>query len=298
MNWLLPLIFIISLAIPAEGKERTIPVFVSTQWLAEHLNNPDIVILHIAFSRSNYTVGHIPGAQYLWFSWLAPSNPELSTELPTLEQADSVMEKFGITNQSRIILYFTGGSITTTTRMFLTFNYFGLGEQTSVLDGGFDAWKAEKRLISTEAPVVKRSSLTLSTKPSVVTDADWVKENLANPNVIIIDSRDSSFYNGNGGGVVRTGHIKGAKCMPFSTLVDSLTKVKDTETLQRMFDKLGVKKGTKIVSYCHVGQQATVTFAVATMLGYDATVYDGCFEDWNVRDESYPVEKPEAEKKE
>ena len=133
--------------------------------------------------------------------------------------------------------------------------------------------------------------------PSVITDADWVKTNLNNPAVCLVDARGRNFYDGNGGGIARTGHIKGAKSIPFTTLVDSTNRVKDLATLQKMFEDAGVKKGMRVVSYCHVGQQATVVYSVAMLLGFDAMVYDGSFEDWNVRGEDYPVEKPEPEKK-
>ncbi len=291
MKWLFLSVFIICLTLSSFAQERTTPIFVSTQWLADHLNDPDIVILHVAFNRGNYAIGHIPGAQYLWNSWLAPSTPDLSTEIPPIEQADTVMEKLGINPQSKIVLYFTQTNITTTTRMFLTFTYFGFGDQTSVLNGGFETWKAEKRAVSTQVPIVKQTSLELHPIPSVVTDADWVKENLSNPNVAVIDARDKNFFDGNGGGVLRTGHIKGAKNIPYTTVVDSTNKLKDMAALQKMFDSAGVKKGMKVVTYCHVGQQATVLYAVAKMLGYDAALYDGCFEDWNVRGDDYPVEK-------
>jgi len=288
---------ILAISLMASAQERKNPVYVSAPWLSEHLTDPNMVVIHVAFNRREYLAGHIPGARFLWYNWLAVSNPDASTEMPPVEQADTLLESLGITPNSTIVLCFSAANVSTTTRMLLALSYFGFGNQTSVLDGGFEAWKLEKRAVSTETPVIKRTLLTLKINPSVITDADWVKANLTNPNVCIIDARGKNFYDGNGGGISRTGHIKGAKSIPFTTVVDSTNRFKDFAILQKMFEDAGVKKGMKVVTYCHVGQQATVIYSAAKMLGFDAVVYDGSFEDWNVRGEDYPVEKPEAEKK-
>jgi thiosulfate/3-mercaptopyruvate sulfurtransferase len=285
------------LLLPSAFAERSIPYFVSTQWLAEHMNDKNLVILQTGFSRNEYKYAHLPNARFLWFNALAPSNPDLNTEMPTLEEGKKVLEELGIEKNSRIVLVFAGQNVTTTTRMFLALSYFGFGEQTALLDGGLEMWKSEGREISKDVPIVKRTTLTLTPNPSVITDADWVNAHLADPSVAIIDARTKNFFDGNGGGIARTGHIKGAKNLVFNTVLDSTNRVKSFAELQALFDSSGVQKGSTIVSYCHVGQQATLIYFAAKVLGYDAKVYDGCFEDWNVRNESYPVEKIDGVKK-
>lgn len=278
-------------------KVRTVPYFVSTQWLADHLNDKDVVVLQVGFSRNEFKHGHIPNARFLWFNSLAPSNPDLSTEMPAVDEAKNVLESLGINVDSKIILVFAGQNVTITTRMLLALSYFGFGNQVGLLDGGLEAWKAEGRDVVKGTSEVKRTTLTLNVVPDVITDADWVKQNLANPKVTIVDARTKNFYDGNGGGIARQGHIKGAKHLVYSSMLDSTGKIKSKNDLQRLFDSAGVAKGATVVTYCHVGQQAALVYYAAKYLGYDAKVYDGCFEDWNVRDETYPVEKVEAVKK-
>src|SRR5678815_1687378 len=82
----------------------TSPV-VSSQWLSEHLNDPNVVVLHLASIRRDYTTGHIPGARFLWFNDVAPSNPDLNTELPSVDQLKSVFESLGVSDNSRVIVY-------------------------------------------------------------------------------------------------------------------------------------------------------------------------------------------------
>lgn len=277
--------------------ERSLPYFVSTQWLSEHINDKEIVILQIGFSRNDYKYGHVPNARFLWFNSLAPSNPDLSTEMPSVDDGKKVLEELGIAKNSKIVVVFTGSNVTITTRMILAISYFGLGDQTALLDGGFELWKSEGRTVSKDIVTAKKTTLSLKIDPSVITNADWVKKNLTNPGVTIVDARTKTFYDGNGGGIARQGHIKGSKNLVFNTVLDTTNKIKSVAELQKLFDSAGVSKGTTVVTYCHVGQQATLVYYAAKYLGYDAKVYDGCFEDWNVRDESYPVEKVEAVKK-
>jgi thiosulfate/3-mercaptopyruvate sulfurtransferase len=217
--------------------------------------------------------------------------------MPPLAQADTVLEALGITEKSTIVLCFSGANVTTTTRTFLAFEYFGLGDQTSILDGGFEMWKLEKRPVSTDFPKVRQTKLTLKINPTVIADADWIKAHIGDPSVAIVDARDRRFYDGIGGGIARTGHIKGAVSIPYSSVMDTLNRLKDVATLQLIFAEAGIQKGMLIVSYCHVGQQATVVYAAAKQLGYNVGVYDGSFQDWNVRSGDYPVEKPEPVKK-
>jgi thiosulfate/3-mercaptopyruvate sulfurtransferase len=298
MNRLLVLMILCwSFTISLQSTERTMPFFVSTQWLSDHLNDKDLVVLQVGFSRNEYKYAHLPTARFLWFNYLAPSNPDLSTEMPSIEEGKKVLEDLGVEQNSRIVLVFAGQNVTTTTRMVLALSYFGFADQTTFLDGGLEMWKSEGRPISKEIPAVAKTKLNIKTDPSVITDADWVKQNLSTPGVIIVDARTKNFFDGNGGGVARQGHIKGAKSIPYSMMMDTTNRIKSKKELQAIFDSAGVAKGNTVVTYCHVGQQATLVYYAAKYLGYNAKVYDGCFEDWNVRDDSYPVEKLEPVKK-
>jgi hypothetical protein len=65
-----------------DASERVIPSLVSTEWLADHLEESDLVVVQISFNRGEYNAEHLPGARFLWFNWLAPSTPDLSAEMP------------------------------------------------------------------------------------------------------------------------------------------------------------------------------------------------------------------------
>jgi thiosulfate/3-mercaptopyruvate sulfurtransferase len=271
---------------------------VNTAWLAQHLSDRDLVLFHIGDQTSKpvYDEGHIPGAQFL--------NPfqELSTprvqgalflELPSLEVLDSVLEARGISDHSRIVLYSARQYFTPTSRTLFTLEYAGLAGRVSILDGGLEVWKSEGRAVTAEVPTPARGRLSVRPNPAIVADADFVRASLESSKVRLVDARDTSFYNGRETRQGRNGHIQGAVSLPFSTMVDSSGKFRSPSVLQAQFAAAGVQPGQTVVTYCHIGQQASLVWFMARVLGYDAKMYDGSFQDWAARAE-LPVVNPAA----
>jgi thiosulfate/3-mercaptopyruvate sulfurtransferase len=278
----------------AQSKVRD-SMIVSTEWLAKHLNDADLVLLQVG-DKKEYDAAHIKGAQYIQTSEIStPRGSGLILELPPVDQLKATFEKFGVTDKSRIVVYFSKDWVTPTSRVYFTLDYLGLGDRTSILDGGLPAWMAEKREVTTEVSSPKSGSFTPHPDPKLVVDANWVSGNINKPGVAILDARDAKFYTGeSAGNMPRAGHIPSAKSIPFSTLVeDSNNKFKSPDTLRALFNTAGVKPKDSIATYCHIGQQASLLYFVAKYLGYDAHLYDGSFQDWSNRSD-LPVEKSEA----
>ena len=260
-------------------------MLVSTAWLAEHLGDRTVVIINIG-PRASYDAGHIPGARFLEMSSISASGQPLTLELPPVEKLKSSFEELGVSDNSRIVICFLANYVSPATRVFFTLDYLGLGKQTSLLDGGFEAWRTEGRTVTTDAPVIKRGAITPHPRPELVVDAAWVSANLSKPKVAIVDARAPEFYTGaSAGRMPRAGHIPSAVNVPFSSLADEANKLKDSATLKKLFEEAGIKPGREVVSYCHIGQQASLIYFVAKYLGYDARLYDGSFEDWSRRSE-------------
>lgn len=270
-------------------------LIVPTTWLAEHLHDPELVLLQVG-EKEEYLAGHIPGAQFITVAEIStPRGEGLTLELPPLAQLKEAFEKAGISDNSRIVVYFSKDWVTPTARVFLTLDYLGLGGQTSILDGGLPAWRAEGRPLTGEVTAAKPGSFTPRPQKGLVVDAAWVNANMNKAGVKILDARAPQFYSGaDAGGMPRSGHIPNAKSIPFSTLVDGATnKFKSAAVLRQLFEDAHVQEGDSVTTYCHRGQQASLLYFVARYLGYDAHLYDGSFEDWSRRPE-FSVEKSDA----
>jgi thiosulfate/3-mercaptopyruvate sulfurtransferase len=278
----------------AQGAKFDAPL-VSTQWLSEHLNDPSVVVVHLANARRDYAPGHIPGARFLWVQDIAPSTPDLNTELPRLATLDSLLESLGVSDDSRVVVYAPTVS-TMAARVFMTLDYLGMGDRAAVLDGGFNAWKAEGRPVSTETPTVKRGKFTPRLRNDAVVNAAFVKANIDKPGLRILDARTPDFYNGTPAGMAsmypRQGHIESALNIPFTTLTDSAGKMKGKAAVAALFSTAGVQPSDKVVTYCHVGQQGSLLFLAARYAGYSASLYDGSFEEWSAMQDAPVVGPP------
>jgi thiosulfate/3-mercaptopyruvate sulfurtransferase len=129
----------------------------------------------------------------------------------------------------------------------------------------------------------------------VIVTAQDVQAHAHAPGFAVIDARNTEFYDGTKGGGQRGqekkfGHIPGALSVPFDSLASDDGHLKSDAELTAIFEKAGVKKGDRVIGYCHIGQQATAMLFVARVLGHTAALYDGSFEDWNAR--GLPVELP------
>ena len=295
-----PLLFAgLALAAAAPAPRQSgAPLIVTTAWLAQHLSDRELVLFHIGDqgSKSVYDEGHIPGAQFLNpFQELSTPRVEgaLFLELPSPEVLDSVLEAKGISDQSRIVLYSARQYFTPTSRTLFTLEYAGLAGRVSILDGGLEVWKSEGRAVTAEVPAPARGRLSVRPNPAIVADADFVRQSLENSKVRLVDARDTSFYNGRETRQGRNGHIKGAVSLPFTTMVDSGGRFRSPAVLQAQFAAAGVQPGQTVVTYCHIGQQASLVWFMARVLGYDAKMYDGSFQDWAARAE-LPVVNPAA----
>jgi len=268
---------------PADAQRQ--PLVVTVDWLGDHLNDASLVLLQIG-EKKDYQSGHIPGAQFLDYASIStPHGQGLMLELPPVEQLVSVFENLGVTNRSHIILYFGTNWVTPTTRVYWTLDYLGLGDRTSILNGGLVAWQATHHPVSTETKQPAKGSLTPALRKEIVADAAWISSHLNQPAVTVIDARTHEFYNGSqSDGSPRSGHIPGAFNLSYLEVIDQdNNKFKSADGLKDLFRTAGLKPGNLMVSYCHIGQRATVLYFAAKMLGYDAKMYDGSWEDWSRR---------------
>lgn len=270
-------------------------LLVSTTWLAQHLNDSDLVLLHMG-DPAEYAIKHIPGSRLVTRAAISATAAPgaLTLELPPVDELKTRLEALGISDKSRIVVIFGQAQVTPATRVVLTLQAAGFGDRTSLLDGGLAQWERDGKPVTAYVPAPKAGTISALKMASPIVDADFVKSHLNTPKFVIVDARDKGFYDGTqtGGSQTaphKTGHIVGAANIPYSTLTKPDNTLKPADELQSMFSAAGVKPGDTVVAYCHIGQQATGVVFAARTLGITVKLYDGSFEDWSKKDG--PVEK-------
>ena len=271
---------------PADATPRD-RMLVSAAWLQQHLGDPGLVLLQVG-ERGEYDREHIPGARYLELRSISDRPASgLYLEMLPITGLDSALASLGVTAGSKVVVYFGSDWVSPTTRAWLTLEYAGLGDKAVILDGGLPAWKAAGYPVTTELPTApKPAQLSTTPEPSLVVNAEWVQSRLGQPRFRVIDARDPQFYQGlDAGSGSRPGHLPGARSIPFTSVTDEAGRFLPDSALRRIFREAGVSQGDEIVAYCHIGQQATAVVFAARLLGYNARLYDGSYQDWSRRED-------------
>jgi thiosulfate/3-mercaptopyruvate sulfurtransferase len=268
-------------------------MLVSTEWLAAHLSDPNVVVLCVASDESFYSEGHIPGSRLVLLSEIIAVRESIPNELPSVQILRSVFERVGVTNDSRIVLYGERSGLLAA-RAYFTLDHLGVADRAALLDGGMEKWRSEQRPESKTVPAVTKSKLDAHVNPSVLVTADELKKMLATPqhNVSLIDARPAAEYTGDrlSEDVSHAGHIPGAAHLFWKDLVveGDIPVLRPASQLQALFGNAGADHRQTVVSYCRTGMQSSLDYFVAKYLGYTARMYDASFYEWSRK--NLPVE--------
>jgi thiosulfate/3-mercaptopyruvate sulfurtransferase len=285
---------------PAPGTPASaaadLPLVVSAAWLAAHLDDPDLVVLHVGDADA-FRKAHIAGARRVALDDLTVSVHDgtgLMFELPPAEDLRRHLEALGISNSSRVVVYFAEDRVAGATRVMLTLDAAGLGAHAALLDGGMPAWIRAGQPVSAAAPKTRPGVLAKLAIRPIIVDATTVVASLGKPGFAVVDARDKAFYDGTETGDShdhphRTGHIAGALSIPFDSVFDDQGLLRSPNELKARFAKAGVAPGDTVIGYCHIGLQATAMLFAARRLGHPVRLYDGSFEDWSLFHPGYPV---------
>jgi thiosulfate/3-mercaptopyruvate sulfurtransferase len=172
--------------------------------------------------------------------------------------------------------------------MFLTLENLGLQGKVSFLNGGVDAWKQAGFAVTTTTKSPKTGNVTLRQGDRLV-DKNYVLKTLGAKNGIVVDARAKQYYDGEPTGNPRDGHIAGAINIPYFDMVNQKNEFKSLDSLRTYFVPV-VSPEKEVVTYCFIGQTASVIYMAGRLLGYNMKLYDGSMQEWS-RIPSLPMEK-------
>jgi thiosulfate/3-mercaptopyruvate sulfurtransferase len=277
---------------------------VSTDWLAEHLEDPDLrvfdVTVHLRPSpsgpyriesgRADYEAAHIPGAAFLDRPGeLSDAASPLPFTMPAVDGLAAALGDAGIGPETRVVAYTTASPMWAT-RLWWMLRSCGF-ENAAVLDGGVAKWRAQGRPVEAGERRYAPTRLTLTPRPGAWADKQAVLAAIGDGAVCTINALSPSAHSGESPlNYGRKGHITGSRNVPYATLLNEDGTWRHDEDLRAQFEPAGALERARAICYCGGGISATMAALALTRLGHPhVAVYDGSLSEWS-RDPAAPME--------
>jgi len=278
---------------------------VETDWLAQHLNNPSVLVLdctthlipdpkityQVVPGREDFEKGHIPGAQFVdVLNDVSDTAQRLRFMLQRPEDFVAAMRRFGVNQSSRVVTYSTA-NMWWASRVWWLFRVFGF-DNAAVLNGGWQKWRREGRAIET-GPAKPRAAGDFSVREvrPLMVGKEEVKRAIGDGAVCTINALLPQQHTGTGGNSYgRPGRIAGSVNLPAAHLLDPQTNTfLPADELRRRFEAIGAMD-RQVINYCGGGIAASADALALVMLGHqDVKLYDASLSEW-ARDPTLPME--------
>jgi len=261
--------------------------FVTAKEFSTLIKNKNTRVIS-AQKLKNYNTSHITGSVHIDHHDLYKSSGPKGVLLSPSALA-SYFGKKGISNTNTIIIY-DDGKNKYSSRIYWILKYLG-APNVKLLHKDMKAWRSARVPITKSVTKIKPANFTPKLNKAIIANATWLKSHLKDANVVIIDARHISEYNGTSEKPVSKGHIPGAVNIEWKEMITENGALKSADELKKIFAAKGVTSGKTIVLYCATSVRAGIEFvALKSVLGFpNVKVYDGAYNEWVSL--GYPLEK-------
>ncbi len=266
---------------------------VSQSWLEEHLDDPGVVVVEVAFhppgSPASTPGGHVPGAQIRW--WKELCWHETDRRFPDAATMARRLEDMGVSDATTLAL--VGDPLQFGTYAYWVLTLTGLDHLAVVVDGGRPTWLAEGRPTTEEPPPpARRGRVTAGDEDhSSRVGRDEILDGLGRPDRVLVDLRSDEEYRGErvspitapyDHGAERAGHIPGARNLPRDRLLDDSGRFLPAAEIRACLESVGAGEGKDVITYCRLSHRASLGWFAATRLAgrEGIRVYDGSWTEW------------------
>ncbi|HEX2885036.1 3-mercaptopyruvate sulfurtransferase [Vineibacter terrae] len=276
---------------------------VSTEWLAAHLDAPDVRVVDGSFylpaqnrdAKAEYAAQHIPGAVFFDIDEIADSDSPLPHMMPSPEKFSSRVRRLGLGDGVRVVVY-DGNPMMGACRVWWMFRAFG-HKDVAVLDGGLPKWQREGRPVTDEPAMPRERHFTARLDSTLVRDAAQVKRLLDSKAEQVVDARAAPRFRGEAPEPrpgLRLGHMPGALNLPYADLIDARSgTMLPQEALKQRLAAAGIDATRKVTASCGSGVSACVVALGLYLTGArEAAIYDGSWAEWGSREDTAIVTGP------
>ncbi|MBR0553093.1 3-mercaptopyruvate sulfurtransferase [Stakelama marina] len=265
---------------------------VTTEWLAAELGADDLRILDASYflpdhgrdARAEFDARHIPGARFLDLATLNDHEDPRPSMLPSERFMADRMAALGVNDGDRIVVY-DNSPLRSAARAWWMLRIFGAPD-VAILDGGFGKWLAEDRPVEKGNGEVAQGSFAARLDRGSVRSRDDMLANIATGAEQVVDARSAGRFSGSDPeprADMASGHIPGARNLPFAELLNADGTWKRGDALRQAFAARGIDPARAMVTTCGSGITAAVPLFAAHLLGHDAALYDGSWAEWGAR---------------
>ena len=263
---------------------------VSTEWLAAHLNDPDLRVLDATWhmpatgrdGRAEYEDAHIPNARFFDIDAISDKRSALPHTAPPVEMFISRMRAMGIGDGHQVVVY-DNSDVRSAFRVWWTFRLMGKND-VAVLDGGFAKWQAEGRPVDDMPPIMRDRHITVQRRAGLVRDVTQVASASKLRDHQIIDARAPERFRGAAEEPrpgLRSGHIPGARNLPFGRLFNADGTMKDEDAIRAEFEAAGVDLSQPAITSCGSGVTAAILSHALERIGHrNHSLFDGSWTEW------------------